>query len=135
MPMYTFKCGGCGVQSEAVVKRKTKKVECNVCGEMAARELSRDVAATFQSGASMSQKTGVQELDFDYDRAIGEDSRRKWDTINKRTAHKQSVVSSTPGAEIGDLSRNPDGSYVVMPKQVRQTVDSARKEAHKSTST
>ena len=135
MPLYIFECQDCGCESEEVVSRKVKEIECPSCGGLSARALSRDVSSTCKNGNIVTvttQKTGIQDLDFDFDRVIGEDSRVKWDKINRRNAYKQSVLDESPGAESSDLSRNPDGTYVVMDAETKAFVTQVREEAHKA---
>jgi hypothetical protein len=72
------------------------------------------------------QNTGVTEFDYNADRIIGEDSRKKWSVIEERNAEKERVLAQAKGVQSRDLSREADGSYRVMSKQERVAVETAR---------
>jgi len=93
-----------------------KAHKCSACGEDASRWLPENVSSTFNhklEGVGP-QNTGVQSLDVDYDRVIGESALQGWTVQRERYRDKVETITQEPQIQGEDLSRNPDGSYRVL---------------------
>ena len=121
MPIYGFQCG-CGLRFDAAapMKDNMKPKTCPDCGKEAPRALPKDVQGVFNQPVTgpVPQNTGVSQVDANIDRAIGRSAREGWQVQEQRTAEKR-VIAEESGARGPDLSRNPDGSYRVLPKEER----------------
>jgi hypothetical protein len=64
-------------------------------------------------------------VDYNFDRAVGESSKKNWQGIAARQKDKLDVVQAH-GVTGWDLSRNPDGSYRVMTPEERAASERSR---------
>ena len=121
MPSYTYQCN-CGVRFEKILPMKdhNKAQVCPDCGEFAEQQVPEKVHGSFQMGnaSPLPQNTGVSKVDTDYDRAIGSSAKAGWAAQEKRDKEKINTIQAT-GAELADLSLNPDGTYHVLAKEER----------------
>lgn len=122
MPLYEFQCS-CGLRFEAVAslaKRNDGK-SCPACGGMAGLVPPPAVQGHFKKEVSgpVPQNTGIHDLDTHIDRVIGQSAAQGREVIHDRHRTKQQVLDDNPGATGADLSRNPDGSYRVLPSKER----------------
>jgi len=110
MPIIRYLCDSCGLSFR---KRSTlESVSCD-CGQIAYSE-KKDLSVGFSSDVSGSlevQSTGIESLDLDFDRVIGEDARQKWDAIYQRRKDKWDILNDNEGATGYDLLREDDGTY------------------------
>lgn len=63
------------------------------------------------------ENIGVSSVDHNIDRVAGTHSRKQWEGIEDRHAHKRQILRDNPDASGHDLSRLPDGDYRVMGKR------------------
>lgn len=132
MPIYEFTCATCGLRFDRLSKMsdsQLRQVPCKSCGAESFREVSA-ANHTFSHGdrfvrGAAPPNTGTSD-DWNYDRIIGRDAEQKWKLFQDRVKHKQDILRQNPGAEGADLSRTMDGSYRVMDKAERTTVEQAR---------
>lgn len=130
MPLYTYQCS-CGLQFEASapMAEHSKPKACPICGSEASRVMPVTVTGSFNhavEGLPVPQNTGIQQLDAHIDRVIGQSAKKGWEVIDQRYQAKKQVLDHHPEATGHDLSRNPDGSYRVLPaseKELRQRVE------------
>ena len=131
MPLFDYQCYSCGLKFEQFVKRTSKKKEqavCTSCGKIAVRvlsELSFAYDAETLSEASP-QNSGISSFDYNFDKVIGQDAKKKWDLIEERVNQKKQVLQNNPEAKGEDLSLKADGSYQVMTKKQKEIVKKAR---------
>jgi len=116
MPVLRFQCTACGLSFRKRKPRGTTQISCG-CGEDAHTEGS-SVSVGFTSSVNKTmktQETGMDSFDLDFDRVIGEDSRKKWETIYKRRRDKWDIIhrNNVTGKEI---LRMEDGSYDAIPE-------------------
>jgi len=64
-------------------------------------------------------------VDYNFDRAVGESSKKNWQGIAARQKDKLDVVRVN-GVTGWDLSRNPDGSYRAMTPEERSASERSR---------
>jgi len=112
MPINRYLCSSCGLSF-----RKRSSLESMVCdcGEKAYSE-KRGLSVGFSaevSGHFQTQSTGMESLDLDFDRVIGEDARQKWDAIYQRRKDKWDLLSEHRGATGYDLLRDDEGGYLL----------------------
>jgi len=126
MPTYRFQCDSCGLNFTAQKNPDTTETKCE-CGAMAKRDLPRDVNVTVSGGNVDTSKdaTGLSGIDYNFDRAVGESSRKNWKAISQRQREKIDIVRAN-NATGWDLSRMPDGGYRVMTPEERQMSENAR---------
>jgi hypothetical protein len=82
-------------------------------------------AATSGGGTDLTKDTGLSGVDYNFDRAVGESSKKNWQGIAQRQRDKIDVVQSN-GVTGWDLSRNPDGTYRVMTPEERAASERSR---------
>lgn len=112
MPIIRYLCDSCGLSFR---KRSNKASATCDCGHTAQSEKG-GLSVGFSSEVSGSievQTTGMESLDLDFDRVIGEDARQKWDMIYQRRKDKWDILNEHKGATGYDLVRDDDGSYLV----------------------
>lgn len=118
MPIQKYQCQTCGL---SVRKRKPahiSEIKCE-CGEVAYSDNSSSMSVGFSTSSinktMKTQETGIESLDLDFDRVIGEDARAKWETIYQRRRDKWDIINNqnVSGKEI---LRMKDGSYEAMPQ-------------------
>ena len=126
MPAYRFQCESCGLNFTAQRKLDTTETPCE-CGAVAKRVLPQTVNVTVSGGSvdTSREATGLSGIDYNFDRAVGESSRRNWKALSERQREKIDLVRVN-GVTGWDLSRNPDGTYRVMTPQERQTSENVR---------
>jgi putative FmdB family regulatory protein len=126
MPTYRFQCESCGLNFTARKNPDITETKCE-CGAMAKRDLPSNVNVTVSGGNVDTSKdaTGLSGIDYNWDRAVGESSRKNWRVIADRQREKIDVVQ-TNGVTGWDLSRQPDGSYRVMTPEERQMSENTR---------
>lgn len=111
MPILKFQCQSCGL----LFKRRTKKqTEKCACGEIVS-PVKGALSVGFSSDVEGMdvQDTGMDSFDLDYDRVIGEDARKKWDTIYQRRKDKWDLIHSNNGVSGADILREEDGTYLI----------------------
>lgn len=111
MPILKFQCQSCGL----LFKRRTKKqAEKCACGEIvSSAKGSLSVGFSSDVEGMDVQDTGMDSFDLDYDRVIGEDARKKWDTIYQRRKDKWDLINSNKGVSGADILREDDGTYLI----------------------
>jgi putative FmdB family regulatory protein len=126
MPTYRFLCEKCGLSFTAQGKPDVKEIKCE-CGEKAKRALPQGVNITVSGGNvdTRTDATGLSGIDYDWDRAIGESSRKTWRKLHQRQMDKIEVVRAN-NVTGWDLSRNPDGTYRVMAPEERAASERSR---------
>lgn len=125
MPTYRFQCDSCGLSFTAHGKRDLAEVKCE-CGVQAKRTLPQGVNVTVSSGnVGTKDSTGLSGIDYNFDRAVGESSRKNWQGIAQRQRDKLDVVRAN-GVTGFDLSRNPDGTYRAMSPDERVASERSR---------
>lgn len=117
MPTFDYQCQ-CGYRFEKFVsaKRVEEPQACPDCGESVDRELPSSVSGHFhlETQGVGPQNTGVQGVDMDYDRIIGQSAEKGWKVQATRKKAKMDVLKDNPQAVGTDLSRTPDGDYRVL---------------------
>lgn len=59
MPIYEYRCSGCGTSSEKIQRQPQQEIDCPVCGKPARRSVSAfAVAGGGSDGGSCSAPTG-----------------------------------------------------------------------------
>ena len=112
MPILRFTCESCGLSFRKRASAET--LQCD-CGERARAEKT-DLSVGFSadvSGSMQVQDTGMESMDLDFDRVIGEESRMKWEAIYERRKDKWDLINDNKGSNGYDLLREDDGSYLV----------------------
>jgi len=129
MPVYEFQCKNCGLRFEASanVENSEKPKKCD-CGEMAERIVPEKLNFHFdpKTEGIGPQNTGISEVDYGVDRAVATDAEKKWDDIEARNAVKRALLRDNPGMTKEDLSREPDGTYEVMEKGLKESAGRVR---------
>ena len=96
MPLYEFQCESCGHRFEKLFRRMqdTPFSDCGECGEPAKKMMSacNHTFAHVPVGGPRPQNTGVHAIDYNADRVIGRDAARRWEMMEQRKAHKESIV-------------------------------------------
>lgn len=125
MPTYRFQCEACGLNFTTRGKSDITETKCE-CGALAKRTLPQGVNVAVSAGnADLKDSTGLSGVDYNFDRAVGESSRRNWRGIAQRQRDKIEVVRAN-GVTGFDLSRNPDGTYRVMDPEERAASERSR---------
>jgi putative FmdB family regulatory protein len=126
MPTYRFQCDFCGLSFTAHGKRDMSETKCE-CGAVAKRTLPQGVNVAVSGGNVDLSKdsTGLSGVDYNFDRAVGESSRKNWRGIAQRQRDKIEVVQANRATGF-DLSRNPDGTYRVMTPEERAVSERSR---------
>ena len=126
MPTYRFQCESCGLNFAAHGKPDLVEAKCG-CGKMAGRILPSGVNVTVSGGNVDTSKdsTGLSGIDYNFDRAVGESSRKNWKGIADRQRDKLEVMQAN-GISGWDLSRNPDGTYRAMNPEERDASERSR---------
>jgi hypothetical protein len=113
MPIFSFQCIKCGLS----FKKRTKvtTVKCD-CGEDVSTQ-NKNISLGFTSNVDgvKAQDTGMESLDLNYDRVIGEDAKQKWDMIYQRRKDKWNLLNEHENITGHDLLRSDDGKYIVNP--------------------
>lgn len=131
MPVFSYQCE-CGLQFERPGKASQAQVphECSGCGGMAKRLPPESLGYTFShehtNEGVAPQNTGVSALDYDADRIVGEDARRRWDGYEKKEERRRELLRQYPGATKEDLAVLPNGDYRVMDPVQKKTTRNAR---------
>lgn len=122
MPILKFQCHECGLSQRKRVSKGVENITCT-CGSEALVEgsaPSSSIGFTAPIKNSMKvQDTGAESLDLDFDRVIGEDAKKKWDTIYRRHRDKVSLLEDSNGTKGDDIMRLPDGTYHMNPTTAR----------------
>ena len=122
-PLYEFQCD-CGLRFEANAPMSDAKKPraCPECNQQAQRWVPGDVAGSFnlETKGMNPQNTGVQSLDTNWDRVIGQDSAAKWTGFAAHYKDKERFMRDH-GVGLNDISINPDGSYRVLRPQEKAT--------------
>jgi len=129
IPIYEFQCQHCGLRFEAVGDAdKSEEPKTCQCGEKAERLVPEDINYHFDTETEGigPQNTGVSDVDYEVDRIIAKDAEEKWAAVEDREGHKRTVLRDHPDASKEDLAREPDGTYAVMDKKVKEGADRVR---------
>jgi putative FmdB family regulatory protein len=126
MPTYRFQCESCGLNFTASRPADTVETKCS-CGVIAPRVLPKNVNVAVSGGDVDTSKnaTGLSGIDYNWDRAVGENSRKNWKVIAERQREKIDVIQAN-NVTGWDLSKNPDGTYRVMAPQERVASERSR---------
>jgi hypothetical protein len=117
MPILKFQCTSCGFSQRKRVSRGTDNISCT-CGESAFVNGSPNLSIGFSADVTNPlkvQDSGIESFDLDYDRVIGEDAKKKWDTIYRRRRDKWDLIHSNPNTDGFDIMKLPDGTYESLP--------------------
>ena len=97
------------------------------CGNPAKRTLPQGVNVAVSSGSAdlRTDTVGISGVDYNFDRAVGEVSRKNWRGIAQRQKDKLDVVQAN-GVTGWDLSKNLDGTYRVMNPEERAASERSR---------
>lgn len=126
MPTYRFQCETCGLSFTARGAADMTSTPCSECGTLVQRALPKTLYSTVSAGgADLRTDTGLSGVDYNFDRAVGESSKKNWQGIAARQKDKLGVVQAN-GVTGWDLSRNPDGSYRVMTPEERAASERSR---------
>lgn len=126
MPAYRFQCLNCGLSFTARGPSDRSSAPCSECGTLVSRGLPKTLyTATSGGGADLREDTGLSGVDYNFDRAVGESSKKNWQGIARRQRDKIDVVQSH-GVTGWDLSRNADGTYRVMSPEERTASEKVR---------
>jgi predicted nucleic acid-binding Zn-ribbon protein len=111
MPILSFQCQKCGLSFKK--RTKSSSHECE-CGNLVYANTG-DLSVGFKSDvdSTMAQDTGMESLDLNFDRVIGEDARQKWDAIYQRRKDKWDLLNANQGVDGSHILRTEDGNYVV----------------------
>lgn len=114
MPIMRFLCVSCGLSFRKRTNLDTAKCDC---GSTAQMESNEDLSVGFTSTVSgpIAQDSGIESIDLNFDRVIGEDARQKWEEIYRRRSDKWDLINENKGISGYDLLRNDDGSYMINP--------------------
>jgi putative FmdB family regulatory protein len=133
IPLFSYQCEACGLRFERRGKATNAQAprECPGCEQMADRVPSDSLGFTFNNEHThegpVPQNTGVSATDYDFDRVIGADARKRYTGIKQRDQRKREVLRDSPGGTTTkDLSVLPNGDYRVMATEERQTVRNTR---------
>ena len=126
MPTYRFQCESCGLSFTARGAPTLKESKCE-CGVAAKRVLPQGLNVTVSGGDADTRTVtlGLSGIDYNFDRAVGESSRKNWKGIAQRQRDKLDVVQANDVTG-WDLSKNPDGSYRVMTPEERDLSERSR---------
>lgn len=82
MPLYTYRCTGCGFEFEELVsyeKRDGRQV-CKKCREEAVRK----VGTSFRVKSRLDPKRDTITTNNEIDRVVGESAEKRWEGYNER---------------------------------------------------
>ncbi|OHD25547.1 MAG: hypothetical protein A2Y38_13055 [Spirochaetes bacterium GWB1_59_5] len=126
MPVFEWQCQDCGLRFEAFVSREKREEPhvCPQCDALATPAVPSDISGVFNHDVSGPgpQNTGIQSLDADYDRVIGQHAKQSWTVIEQRVQEKRRVMA-TQGVPGEQLSRNLDGSYSPLAPEEKAVLD------------
>lgn len=98
MPLYEYQCNECGLRVEKLWSRISlakDTIPCTSCSKEMVKLVS---SVNFKFSHSASQlrgaappNTGTSD-DWNYDRIIGRDSEKKWQTVEQRTSEKDRII-------------------------------------------
>lgn len=126
MPTYRFQCQSCGLSFTARGPVDMPSAPCSECGDLVHRALPKNLHTTVSSGgADLRTDTGLSGVDYNFDRAVAESSKKNWKGIARRQKDKLDVARAN-GVTGWDLSRNPDGSYRAMTPEERAASERSR---------
>jgi hypothetical protein len=131
MPLFDYQCG-CGLcfERRGKVTKAMAPRECPSCREMARRVPPSGIAFTFSPehthNGPVPQNTGISSVDYDADRIVGKDARKRYAVYEKRDQRRREVLAQHPGRSKKDLSVLPDGDVRVMSSEEKQTVRNTR---------
>ena len=111
MPIQTYQCNACGLRFRKRTRTGVAVCSCGVELSCDRKNLSVGFGANV-NGVDV-QDTGMESLDLNYDRVIGEDARQKWEMIYARRKDKWDMINSVEGSTGYDLLRDDDGSYIM----------------------
>jgi len=115
-PIYEFQCD-CGLRFEAnaPMSERHKPRNCPECNQPAPRWIPSDLAGSFniETKGIAPQNTGVQSVDTNWDRVIGQDSNVKWTGFSAHYKEKERFMRDHK-ISMADVSVNADGSYRVL---------------------
>lgn len=127
MPTYRFQCNACGLSFTARAGAEVLEYKCD-CGKVAKRTLPQGIHVSVSGNVQGlgPPTTGLSGVDYNFDRAVGESSRKNWQGIAARQRDKLDVISANKGATGFDLSKQADGSYRVMAPEERAASERSR---------
>lgn len=126
MPAYRFQCEFCGLSFTARGPVDMPSTPCTECGKLVHRALPKNLHTTVSAGnADLRTDTGLSGVDYNFDRAVAESSKKNWKGIARRQKDKLDVARAN-GVTGWDLSRNPDGSYRAMTPDERAASERSR---------
>lgn len=95
------------------------------CGELGKRTLPKSVNVALSGGTvDLTKDTGLS-IDYNFDRAVGESSKKNWRGIAQRQRSKLDVIRAN-NVTGWDLSKNTDGTYRVMNSEERAASERSR---------
>jgi hypothetical protein len=126
MATYRFQCEACGLSFTARGAPDVKEAKCE-CGKPAKRTLPQGTHIAVSGGNAdlRTDTVGLSGIDYNFDRAVGESSKKTWQGIAGRQRDKLDIVQAN-GVTGWDLSRNPDGTYRVMNAEERAASERSR---------
>lgn len=142
MPIYEYQCDKCGRQDEKLWKSMSSAKETIPCAACEAPMRKLISAANFAFVHPKSQTRGIAppntgtSADWNFDQAIGRDAEEKWKTIEKRDAHKESVIRDERKAgkivtkDQLVLKNDGSGEYRTIKETERVKVNENRVAAH-----
>jgi hypothetical protein len=96
------------------------------CGELGKRTLPKSVNVALSGGTvDLTKDTGLSGIDYNFDRAVGESSKKNWRGIAQRQRSKLDVIRAN-NVTGWDLSKNTDGTYRVMNSEERAASERSR---------
>lgn len=104
MPLYVYKCGGCGHEFEEIVSyaKRDEPLNCTQCGKG-----SKRVEVTIFGFSVKGNKGETLVSPKEIDKAVGEDAEKKWNWIEQRRGKRwkgfEKKVIETPRGEDGKL--------------------------------
>ena len=124
MPSYRFQCNACGLSFMARARPDASESPCE-CGELGKRTLPKSVNVALSGGTvDLTKDTGLS-IDYNFDRAVGESSKKNWRGIAQRQRSKLDVIRAN-NVTGWDLSKNTDGTYRVMNSEERAASERSR---------
>lgn len=117
MPIQVFTCQGCAYRFEVYCQVGTTAKPCPKCKNSVEQGLPRNIQVSFKASGNEihPENTGVADLDYVADRAIGENAAKGYQEVEKREEYKRKLLRDSPGATKQDLIKLPDGDYMVIP--------------------
>lgn len=113
MPIYEYKCSGCGHEFEDLVSfdKRDENKSCRICGS----ESTRKEASRFGISTTLDPKKDTIYSPKEIDKVVGSDADRKWQSYNdryqKRLSERQRIRRKGQEPKVVDVPKNSDGTY------------------------